>query len=76
VGVKVYSVLPAFVVLIEEGIQVPLIPSIDVSGSSGAVSFWQYELGNVGKVGVRLLAIVTFREAGVAQLAVEDGVKR
>ena len=66
--------LPAFVVLIEEGLQVPLIPSIDVSGSAGAVSFWQYELGNAGKVGVRLLAIVIFREAGVAQLAADEGV--
>lgn len=61
-------------VLIVEGLQVPLIPSIDVSGSAGAVSFWQYELGNAGKVGVRLLAIIMFREAGVAQLAAGEGV--
>jgi hypothetical protein len=64
------------VVLIEEGLQVPLIPSIDVSGNAGAVSFWQNELGNVGKVGVMLLAMVMFREAGIPQPAEEDGVNR
>ena len=63
-----------FLVLIEEGLQVPLIPSFDVGGSTGATSFRQYESGIVGKVGDTLLAIVTFKEAGVEQLAAEDGV--
>ena len=75
-GVKVYTVLPALVVLMVEGLQVPLISSIDVSGSSGAVSFRQNELGNVGKVGVMLLEMVMFREAGVPQPADKDGVNR
>ena len=63
-------------VLIEEGLQVPLIPSIDVSGSAGAVSFRQNELGIVGKVGEMLLAMVMFREVGIPQPAAEDGVNR
>jgi hypothetical protein len=75
-GVNVYKVRPAFVVLIEEGLQVPLIPSFDVGGSAGAVAFWQYESGIVVKVGEMLLTIVMFKEAGVAQLPADDGVNR
>jgi hypothetical protein len=60
-------------VLIEEGFQVPLTPSFDVGGSAGAVAFWQYEFAIVGNVGEMLPTIVTFKEAGVAQLP-EDGV--
>jgi hypothetical protein len=73
-GVKVYEVLPTFAVLIELGLQVPLTPSFDVGGSTGAVAFWQYESAIVGKVGERLATIVTFKIAGVAQLPADDGV--
>jgi len=74
VGVNVYTVLPAFAVLIEEGFQVPSIPSFDVVGSAGAMSFRQYESATVGKVGDMVLTIVMLIEAGVAQLPVDDGV--
>ena len=56
------------------GLHVPVIPSFDVDGSTGAVVFWQYEFAIVGKVGEILATIVTFKEAGVAQLPAEDGV--
>ena len=71
---NVYTVLPTFAVLIEEGFQVPSIPSFDVVGSAGVISFRQYESATVGKVGVMLVAIVMFMEVGIAQLPVEDGV--
>jgi hypothetical protein len=74
VGVKVYSVLPAFAVLIEEGFQVPLIPSFEVVGSAGAISFRQYESPIVGKVGDMVFTIVMLIEAAVAQLPADDGV--
>ena len=74
VGVNVYSVLPAFAVLIEDGFQVPLIPSFDVDGSAGAKSFRQYEFAIIGKVGDMVLTIVMFIEAGVAQFPEDDGV--
>jgi hypothetical protein len=45
------------------GLHVPVIPSFDVSGSAGAVVFWQYEPAMVGKVGDMLLTIATFKEA-------------
>jgi hypothetical protein len=61
-------------VLIEAGLQIPLIPSFDVVGSNGAVAFWQYESAMVGKVGEMALTIVTFKIAGVAQLSADDGV--
>ena len=57
------------------GLQVPVTPSFDVSGSAGAVVFWQYEFAIVGKVGEILLTIVTVKEAGVEQLPADDGVK-
>ena len=56
------------------GFHVPAIPSFDVGGSAGAVVFWQYEFTMVGKVGEMLITIVTFKEAGVAQLPADDGV--
>jgi hypothetical protein len=74
VGVNVYTVLPTVAVLTEEGFQVPLIPSFDVVGSAGAISFLQYESATVGKVGVMLVAMVIFIEVGIAQLPVDDGV--
>jgi hypothetical protein len=74
-GVKVYTVLPTLEVLIEEGLQVPLISSFDVVGSGGATSFRQNESDMVGKVGEMLLAIVMFKEVGVEQVAAGDGVK-
>ena len=74
VGVKVYEVCPTFVVLIEEGLQVPFTPSFDVDGNAGAVAYWQYESAIVGKVGVRLLTIVTSNVAGFEQLLADDGV--
>ena len=60
--------------LIEEGLQVPLIPSTDVGGSAGAVAFWQNESVIVGKVGETLVAIVMFKETGIAQVPADDGV--
>jgi hypothetical protein len=73
-GVKVYTARPTSVVLIEDGFQVPLIPSFDICGRVVEVSFWQYEPAIVGKVGATLLAIVMFIEAGFEQLSAEDGV--
>ena len=74
-GVKVYNVLPTSTVLIEAGLQVPLIPSTDFVGSTGAEAFWQNESVIVGKVGEMLVAIVIFKETEVAQLPADDGVK-
>ena len=73
-GVNVYTVLPAFAVLIEEVFQVPSIPSVDVSGSAGAISFRQYASAMVGNVGDIVFTIVMFIEASVAQLPGDDGV--
>jgi hypothetical protein len=50
------------------GLHVPAIPSFDVSGSTGAVAFWQYELAMVGKVGATLPTTEMFKEPGFAQL--------
>jgi len=61
-------------VLMMAGLHVPAIPSFDVSGSAGAVVFWQYESAIVGKVGEMLLTIVMFKETGVEQLPADDGV--
>jgi hypothetical protein len=65
---------PTFVVLIEEGLQVPLTPSFDVAGSAGAVAFRQNESAIAGNVGEILLSIVMFKETGVEQLLADDGV--
>jgi hypothetical protein len=56
------------------GLHVPVIPSFDVVGSTGAVVFWQYEPAMVGKVGEIRATIVMFKETGVAQLPVANGV--
>jgi hypothetical protein len=72
-GVNVYVTVPGTVVLILAGLHVPAIPSFDTPGSGGAMAFWQYEFAMVGKVGATLPAIVTFKEAGFAQLPA-DGV--
>jgi hypothetical protein len=49
------------------GLQVPVIPSFDVAGSTGTVVFWQYEFAKVGKVGETMPTIVMFNKAGVEQ---------
>lgn len=54
----------------------PFTPSFEVVGSAGARSFRQYESAMVGKVGVIVLTVVIFIEAGVAQLPEDDGVNR
>jgi hypothetical protein len=59
-------------VFIEEGLQVPFIPSFDVVGNAGAMSFRQNESATVGKVGVMVVAIVIFIEVGVEHA--DDGV--
>jgi hypothetical protein len=58
--------------LIEEGLQVPSIPSFDVVGNAGAMSFRQNESAIVGKVGEILPTIVMFKEVGVEHA--DDGV--
>src|SRR5450755_2337449 len=68
VGVNIYVAVPRTDTLMLAGLHVPVIPSIDTSGSAGAVAFWQYEFAMVGKVGVTLPTIVMFKEAGVAQM--------
>ena len=50
------------------GLHVPVIPSFDVGGRTGAVVFWQYEFAMVGNVGETVPTIVIFKEAGFAQL--------
>jgi hypothetical protein len=40
-GVKVYVVVPTVVVLITAGLQVPVIPLVELPGRAGAVEFWQ-----------------------------------
>ena len=49
------------------GLHVPAIPSFDVGGSAGAVKFW-HSGPIASNVGESLLTIVTFKEAGFAQL--------
>jgi hypothetical protein len=56
------------------GLHVPVIPSFDVGGSTGAAAFWQYEFANCGKVGVMLLTIVMFKETGIEQVPTVVGV--
>ena len=61
-GVNVYAVVPRAIVLIVAGLHVPVIPSFEVVGSTGATAFKQTEFGTDGNVGITLLAIVTFNE--------------
>ncbi len=67
-GVNVYVAVPGTDVLMLAGLHVPVIPSFEVGGSTGAAAFWQYEFPMVGKVGDTTAMIVMFKEAGVAQL--------
>jgi hypothetical protein len=60
--------------LILAGLQVPVIPSIEVVGRGGAVVFWQYESAMVGKVGEMLPTIVILKETGFEQEPADDGV--
>ena len=39
-GVNVYVVGPAVAVLMVAGLQVPVIPLLDVVGNAGALEFW------------------------------------
>jgi hypothetical protein len=50
-----------------EGVQFPSTPSLEVVSSTGAVAFWQIELGIAGKVGTRLFTIVMLTETGLEQ---------
>ena len=56
---KVYGVVPAMLVLITTGDQVPVIPLLEVAGSAGAVLFKQMA-PIASKVGVTAGVIVTF----------------
>ena len=40
VGVKIYVVVPAFVVVMVAGLHVPVIPLFDVAGNAGGIPFW------------------------------------
>lgn len=53
-GIKVYSIVPAFVVFIAAGDQLPVMELIDIPGKVGAVLFWHngpigVSVGVVGK---------------------------
>jgi len=54
-------------VLIPDGSHVPLIPSFEVAGNTGAVASWQIKFGIAGKLGTMPLAIDTVNETGAAQ---------
>lgn len=64
-GVKVYVVVPGVLVVIVDGLHVPGIPFVDVTGRVGGVEFWQRGpmALNVGTVGA---LIVMFSAAVVA----------
>jgi hypothetical protein len=72
-GINAYVPVPGTSVLMLDGLHVPVIPSLDTSGSAGAAVFWQYEFAMVGKVGETTSTIVMFKEAGVEQLP-DDGI--
>ena len=40
-GVNVYTAFPSAEVLMLAGLQVPVIPSLEAAGRTGAVEFWQ-----------------------------------
>ena len=52
--------------LIPDGSHVPLIPSFEVAGNTGAVASWQIKFGIAEKVGAIPPAIDTVTETGVA----------
>jgi hypothetical protein len=74
-GVNIYVAVPRADVLMLAGFHVPGTPSADVAGSAGAAAFWQYELAMVGKVGEIFPTTDMLKEAAVAQLPADDGVK-
>jgi hypothetical protein len=57
-GVKVYVVVPVADVLITAGVQVPVMPLLDINGSAGATEFKQSEPNGL-KVGVIIGLTVT-----------------
>src|SRR5688500_13284894 len=65
-GVKVYDVVPAADVLIDDGFHEPLSPLSDVVGNAGAALFKQYG-PNSGNVGITELVIVTCMVTGSPQ---------
>ncbi len=64
-GVKVYEVVPATLVLITAGDQVPVIPLLEVRGSAGAVVFRQIA-PIASKIGVTVGVTVTLSVCVVA----------
>ena len=65
-GVNVYRVVPIADVLITAGLHVPVIPSLEVVGSAGAVVFRHIEFATVGKVGATAVTMAIFIETGPA----------
>ena len=64
-GVNVYVVVPGVAVFIVAGLHVPVIPLMDVVGSTGAVLFWHN--GPIAvNVGITCGLIVTLSVAVVA----------
>jgi hypothetical protein len=59
-GVNVKTGEPAMAVLIVAGLQVPVMPFVDVKGNDGATSFWQRgPMGlKEGAVGVLMLTVI------------------
>ena len=58
-GVNVYVLVPDAEVLIVEGLQLPLIPLVDVVGNTGAFAP-MHSVPMLANVGVTLVVIVTF----------------
>lgn len=58
-GVNVYVVVPGVLVVIVDGLQVPGIPFLDVTGRVGGVEFWQRGpmALNVGTVGALIVML-------------------
>ena len=72
IGVKVYVVVPAMLVLMVAGLHVPVIPLSEVVGNAGAVGFWHS--GAIGvNAGVSSAVTVMVSVAGVAHCPA-DGV--
>ena len=65
VGVNVYTVVPIVEVLMVDGLQVPVIPFVEVSESAGAVLLWQS--GPIAeKTGTVIALMVTLKVVLVA----------